>query len=211
LPPSPPTKTRILDAAERCFAEHGYRATSLRAVTTAARVNLAAVSYHFGGKEDLFVEVLARRIGPINDERLAGLDQLEARYPRGRLPLEQVLDVFLRPALRLVHTQGGARLLRLVARMYVETPPRAALFQRRFEEVKRRFVAALRRALPGLALDGLFWRAHFMVGAMLHTMRDTHRLKDLSQGLCDPSDPDTVLRELVPFVAAGLRARRNGR
>ena len=47
------TKERILDAAERLFAAHGFAGTSLRAVTKEAGVNLAAVHYHFGTKEDL--------------------------------------------------------------------------------------------------------------------------------------------------------------
>ena len=73
------TKQTILDAAEDLFAEQGYAATSLRQLTGKARVNLAAVHYHFGSKEDLAKAVLARRIEPINVERIARLDALPAR------------------------------------------------------------------------------------------------------------------------------------
>src|ERR1700682_4102017 len=66
------TKTRILDAAESLFMEHGFEATSLRSLTTAAGVNLAAVNYHFGTKEVLFRAVLTRRLDPMNQERGRG-------------------------------------------------------------------------------------------------------------------------------------------
>src|SRR5215208_2869630 len=77
------TKTRILDAAESLFMEHGFEATSLRQLTSAAAVNLAAVNYHFGSKEELFQAVLTRRLDPMNQERFALLDELE-RAAHGR-------------------------------------------------------------------------------------------------------------------------------
>jgi AcrR family transcriptional regulator len=71
------TQSRLLDSAETLFMEHGYEATRLRQITSAANVNLAAVNYHFGGKEGLFQSVLMRRLDPLNQERLKLLDELE--------------------------------------------------------------------------------------------------------------------------------------
>src|SRR3954471_13629244 len=71
------TKSRILDAAEQLFMEHGFEATSLRQLTSAAGVNLAAVNYHFGSKEELFQAVLTRRLDPMNQERIELLEALE--------------------------------------------------------------------------------------------------------------------------------------
>ena len=65
------TKERILDTAEALFMEHGFEATGLRSMTAAAGVNLAAVNYHFGTKEELFESVLTRRLDPMNQERVA--------------------------------------------------------------------------------------------------------------------------------------------
>jgi AcrR family transcriptional regulator len=205
------TKTRILDAAEKRFASEGYAATSLRAITSEAGVNLAAVNYHFGGKEALFHDVFARRIGPINEHRLSKLDELEAEIPSGPLPLERVLEIFLRPALELARTGHGSRFMRLVGRMHLETELMTRVMEREFQEVKRRFLAALHRALPELPQAELLWRGHFMVGAMLHTMNDCHQIKQMSNGLCDPSDTEGTLRRLVHFVAAGMRASVDGR
>ena len=78
------TKARILDAAEALFMEHGFEATSLRLITAAAGVNLAAVNYHFGSKEELFQAVLTRRLDPMNQARVALLDRYEARRRRRR-------------------------------------------------------------------------------------------------------------------------------
>ena len=79
------TKDRILDAAEALFMEHGFEATSLRSITAAAAVNLAAVNYHFGSKEELFQAVLTRRLDPMNQERLDLLTALEREpSPRSR-------------------------------------------------------------------------------------------------------------------------------
>src|ERR671910_3594384 len=72
------TKEKILDAAERLFAAHGFAGTSLRSVTKEAGVNLAAVHYHFGNKEDLLRAVLGRIVIPVNRERLEMLEQVEA-------------------------------------------------------------------------------------------------------------------------------------
>src|SRR5678809_546336 len=86
------TKTRILDAAERLFVEHGFEATSLRSLTSAAGVNLAAVNYHFGSKEELFQAVLTRRLDPMNQERIELLEKLERESPGRPISVEKILS-----------------------------------------------------------------------------------------------------------------------
>src|SRR5271165_7110012 len=89
------TKHKILDTAERLIAEQGYAATSLRHIITQAGVNLAAIHYHFGSKEELLDELIVRGAGPVNEKRLALLDQVEA-IP-GPPAIEDVLGAFLLP------------------------------------------------------------------------------------------------------------------
>src|SRR5215472_3578898 len=100
------TKTKILNTAERLFAHHGIEATSLRAITAQAGVNLAAVNYHFQSKEALLHAVIARRVEPMNQKRLALLDASEAEAGPGPLPLEKVLDAFLRPVFEVLSGQA---------------------------------------------------------------------------------------------------------
>src|SRR5213595_1121734 len=85
------TKDRILDAAESLFMEHGFEATSLRSITAAADVNLAAVNYHFGSKEELFQAVLTRRLDPMNQERLSLLARFEREIAPRVLSSEKIL------------------------------------------------------------------------------------------------------------------------
>lgn len=203
------TQTAILDAAERLFAEHGFGDTSLRAVIAEAEVNLAAVHYHFGSKEALLEAALARRFQPLNAERLRLLDALEAAHPRGPLPLEPLLEAMVAPAIRMSGDpkRGGDVFMRLAGRLFSEPGKQVqAIFNSQFREVARRFTAALQRALPKLPPAELHWRIHFMIGAMAHTMCGVDRLRFFSGGLCDPSDKDGVIRRLITFMSAGLRA-----
>jgi len=205
------TRTRLLDAAERHFAERGFDGASLRQITSDARANLAAAHYHFGSKEDLFVAVLARRIEPISRERLDRLDQVESDAAGEPVPLEAVLAAFVGPPLRAGASASGGRecLLRLFGRMQSEPE---ALWKRIVDgplrETRKRFAAALRRALPRLTDEELAWRMHFVIGTMTGVAADQHRLRLLSNGRCDPSDIDGTIRQLVPFLAGGLRAAK---
>src|SRR5947199_662629 len=91
IPKSSATKGRILNTAEELFMEHGFEATSLRQITAAAGVNLAAVHYHFGSKEELFQAVLTRRLDPMNQERVALLTRFEHEAAPNPLPCEKIL------------------------------------------------------------------------------------------------------------------------
>ena len=119
------TKARILDAAESLFMEHGFEATSLRLITQAAGVNLAAVNYHFGSKEELFEAVLTRRLDPMNLARLARLDRYEAAVAPTPLGCERILAALFIPALELARdpARGGANFLRLLGRAYADPAP----------------------------------------------------------------------------------------
>lgn len=204
------TKDTILDAAEALFAEQGYAATSLRQLTAEAGVNLAAVHYHFGSKEDLARAVLSRRIAPINQERLRRLDAIPAR----RRTLAAIVRAFVEPPLRSSAAAGddpggtpGTKLCRVFGRVSVEQPPflRSFLAQQ-FRTVGRRFEAALTEVLPGHGAASLWWRLHFVVGAMAHTLQNAAALTHLTKGLCDADDVDALIEHLVAFAVGGLRA-----
>ncbi|MES2697942.1 MAG: TetR family transcriptional regulator, partial [Verrucomicrobiota bacterium] len=114
------TRDRILDAAERLFGAHGFDGTSLRQITKSAEVNLAAVNYHFGSKEDLYAQVFVRRIVPINARRMAMLDA--AVVAAGEQPVSPaaIFDSFVRPIFEMAERAPG--FLRLLARN-VGAPP----------------------------------------------------------------------------------------
>lgn len=203
------TKEAILDAAERLFGAWGYQGTSLRQLTAAAGVNLAAVHYHFGSKARLAAAVLARRIDPINAERLRRLEQVTAEVDDRRIEPRDIMRAFVEPALESSRGSPDATgMCRMFGRILAEQPPFLTDFLReRFRVIGERFSAALRRALPGLSQRDVLWRLHFTVGALAHTMQHALTLQEFSGGLCDPSDLDEVADRLVEFVTDGMASR----
>lgn len=200
------TKARILDAAERLFAHRGIEATSLRTITTAAGVNLAAVNYHFQSKEALLHAVIARRLDPVNQRRLAMLDAYEAAAGSGPLPLDQVLDAMLRPVLEMM--SGPAReFTPMMSRIFTESSDvTEKVFQKHLAHVSARFFPAFERAIPHLPRTELFWRLLFVMGAVAHTIGGAKVLRTISGGACDPSDVEAIIPRLEAFLLAGLQA-----
>lgn len=202
------TKVRIMDAAERLFALQGVDATSLREITRAAAVNLAAVNYHFGSKEGLIHAALRRRVQPINEERLRLLAAYEASVPQGSpLELEQVLAAFLRPVFDVHRAARDPLFLRLIGRIYSETSPGLReLFLRELSAVLHRYLAALGRALPKASPDDLHWGLFFTVGIMGQCLLAGDSLRVFTHGSCDVNDHESVVVRLIAFAAAGFRA-----
>ncbi len=201
------TKDRILDVAERLFAEKGFAQTSLRDITAEAGVNLAAVNYHFQSKEHLISAVFDRRIGPLNERRLAMLDQLEREAAGGPVPLEGLLRAVVEPVLKMASTPEGAFAANLIGRAHTEPGDVfASLFKGQFAPVVQRVMAAAQRTLPHLSEIELFWRMQFVIGAMSHVIAGQRHIQVVSGGRCDTSDVDGMLDRLIAFVAAGCRA-----
>ncbi len=156
--------------------EHGFEATSLRSITAAAGVNLAAVNYHFGSKEELFEAVLTRRLDPMNQERArpARRDSSTRRRPT-RCRCERILSAMFIPALRLARDpeRGGKNFLRLLGRAYADPAPFIRQFlSEQYAVMIARFKAAFGRALPQLPQQGAVVAAALHHGrAVLHAGR----------------------------------------
>lgn len=204
------TKDRILDAAESLFMEHGFEATSLRSITAAADVNLAAVNYHFGSKEELFQAVLTRRLDPMNQERLDLLTTLERDTAPLPVTCEQILSAMFVPALKLARDRerGGKNFLRLLGRAYADPAPFIRHFlSGQYAEMIARFKAAFAHALPDLPPKELSWRLHFIMGALSYTLAGTDALKLIAELTPTESGNDEMLlRRLAPFLLAGLQS-----
>ncbi len=204
------TKTRILDAAETLFMEHGFEATSLRQLTGAAGVNLAAVNYHFGTKEELFQAVLTRRLDPMNQERIDLLERYRREAGARPLSCEKILSAMLIPALRLSRDEkrGGHHFLRVLGRAYADPAPFIRNFlSAQYAEMIARFKEAFLEALPHLTRQELTWRLHFVMGALSYTLAGTDALKLMAQVAPGEKDNDEMLlQRLAPFLAAGLKA-----
>jgi AcrR family transcriptional regulator len=199
------TKQRILDSAERLFAENGFDSTSLRTIIADAKVNLAAIHYHYHSKEALLDAVILRRLEPINRQRLEMLEACERAAGDGSPSLEAIIEAFLAPAFRVALDQDGTSFPRLMGRIFTEKSLVPSMKQHMGEMI-RRFTQALQNAAPQLPLEEVFWRIQFMGGAMALTLLRGKDLESLSDGLCDASDVEGTLQRLVDFAAAGFRA-----
>jgi AcrR family transcriptional regulator len=204
------TKDIILDTAEKLYADKGFTGTSLRAIMKTAGVNMASVHYHFGSKEALIEAVIRRRTGPIIAARLAGLDRLEAASS-APLPAEKIVEAFLRPVAELFASDPADTFLpRLLGRVVMEAGHELRdIITTTFGEMDRRFGAALKRALPDLDENAVYWRMHFMIGAMAFSIAVPHPHCTEDHMQFDiVSDPNEFLDDLVQFVTHGMLAPR---
>src|SRR4051812_8892226 len=206
--PQHETRTRILDAAEALFMQHGFEATSMRNLTANAGVNLAALNYHFGSKHALVEAVFRRRLDPMNAARIAELDKLETEG--GVASTEAIIRAFISPGLRLMADgkDGGRNFTRLLGRTYTEPNKLVRqLIGQMYAPAMQRYKAALERALPQMPREELVWRMHFMFGTLAYTLAATDTVQLIAG--CKPEDRyDARLLEerLSAFLAAGLNA-----
>ncbi len=199
------TRDRILDVAERLFAEQGFYVTTLREITQAAEVNLAAVNYHFGSKQALVVAVFQRRLDELNAERLERLDK--AFHKHAPLKLEDVLDAFVYPAMALMgdQTSGGHRFMQLLMRAYADHDEALhGAIREQYGHIMRRFASAIDQAVQSEghlhhkpSATQIRQHLDFLVGALTYTMADP-KLKH----------PRATASSLVTFAAAGIRGAK---
>lgn len=200
------TKERVLDAAQELFGERGLRGTSLRAVTDAAGANLAAVNYHFGSKEELFRAVVRRVMDPATAEHRRRIEEMEGREPS----VEELLDAFVGPYVRLISDQQDRSLARLVGR--VLTDPNAELWRgilQRTAETDTMYLEAFGRALPHLSRDELAWRFYAILGTVVFQLIGTSAMEASGGALpfgTTVQNAEDLRARTIAFLAAGLRA-----
>jgi AcrR family transcriptional regulator len=203
------TRDRILDAAEKLFAQQDYDGTSLREITECAGANLAAVNYHFGAKKELYRAVLARRFRPINQSRLAQLDAAETQAGGQPVALRQLLDVFLRPMVTMKTSQGEGGPHPFVCLMNRHNaaphPDMVEVFESEIAEVKRRFFAAFQRILPGIPPPVLGWRLGFVIGGILHAFARSQPARTADGAVIPHADSEVMFQDLLTLLEAGLR------
>lgn len=198
------TKDRILGAAEELFALHGFAGTSLRLVTSHADVNIAAVNYHFGSKENLVNEVFRRRMDEMTAARLNQLEAARRDHPGD---LRAVLAAFVAPALAMAQDgQSGGAFVRVIARAYAEKNDNLRKFlSDHYGHVLREFAKAIAGCVPGLSKEELYWRLDFLAGALTYAMADFGLIKRPA-GVTEADHRAHAARELIRFAEAGFLA-----
>ncbi|HET6804350.1 MAG TPA: TetR/AcrR family transcriptional regulator [Frateuria sp.] len=195
------TKERILAAAEVLFAQRGFDGASLRQLTAAAGVNLAAVNYHFGSKDKLVEEVFRRRLDTLNAHRLAALAKVAGEPDT---TLEDVLDAFIRPALALSGDGSGSLFMRVLARAFAEHDDHLRQFMsENYGHVMRQFTAEFARLLPQLSREELYWRIDLVTGALTHAMSGFGMIQRKG-GVSEAAHREQTIAHLIRFASAGL-------
>jgi len=204
----PDAKQRVLEAAEELFAKHGFETVSIRDITSHCGANVAAINYHFGGREKLVTEVMLRYIEPINEERLARLDAARQRWHGKAVPVEELIDAFVRPlATRVKKSELSERLFyKLCGRVFSEhIDALPAEVEAQFAPVLNRFYKAFSNSLPELDKEELIWRFHFMVGGMIHLMSHQDMLQRMTRGDSGSPSMDASIGRFIRFASAGFR------
>ena len=203
------TRTQILDAAERLFAERGYRGTSVRAITDRAGANLAAVGYHFGSKAQLLTAVIRRVIEPIIAAQGAGLDRLLAQSPHP--PVAELVAAFAGPLFDQIPAdeEGGARTSRLIVTIYGDPAEEMRTWTGPAEDtVRDRYLAAFARAQPDLPPQELWFRMRAILAVVAV---DRANFYNQPTSDCPPPAAGEAARGwAITFLAAAMSAPPTG-
>jgi AcrR family transcriptional regulator len=202
--PSDVTRERIMKAAERLFAERGYDATSIRAIVAKARVNQAAINYHFDGKDGLYREVLRTAFRALTEQQLEHADEMKA------MSREAALAEFIRRQLRpLLGRDEYSRHMRI---LNWETVRPTAVFRKLLSEEAAPFmglaVELVRRFLPEADQRTLVAAAVWLLGQCSVFLRNREQLADPPLGLGLDEAGVEWLAQLVSRWATGGLGRR---
>src|SRR5258708_29978925 len=184
--PSDHTRSAILAAAERLYADRGFGDVTLRDIVAEANVNLAAVNYHFGSKDDRIADLFVTRSIATNRERLNELKRAE-EAGGGRADINAILRALVGPTLRgcLGPERERSTAARFMIRASIESVPPIRRIRNREIDHLRKFAAAMRRSLPDRDAVDFYWGLHFALAMAHQTIRDSKRFTTLPQR---PSD-----------------------
>lgn len=195
-------RERILDVAERLFAEGGFDGVSMRDIASAAEVGLPLIVYHFETKSGLYRALFERR-KTVLDARLA---MLREPVSEGDDPIEHIVRAFVLPVMQIQNTDAGLAYAKLVARE--ASDPREAergIVAEYFDPFATEFTGAIRKALPGHSTSYAHWAYLFAVGALVMSAFDS-RIERISNGKVKAGALKSKTTHLVTFIAAGIRA-----
>jgi AcrR family transcriptional regulator len=202
---SPDTRTQLLDAAERLFAERGYRGTSVRAITELAGANLAAVGYHFGSKAELLAAVARRVIEPINAAQCAGLDRLLARTIKPQVA--ELVEAFAGPLFDAITDgdQRSARTSQLIMTILSDPAEEMRSWTGPVEDtVRDRYLAQFQRALPALSPPELWFRMRGLLAVTAVDRVEISQRRHVTGH--SPTAGEQSRRFAITFLAAAMSA-----
>ncbi|HEY9757396.1 MAG TPA: TetR/AcrR family transcriptional regulator [Oculatellaceae cyanobacterium] len=195
------TRQQILDVAELHFGTYGFAGSSLRGIIKDARVNIAAVAYHFGTKEELFDAVVERFALPVVSEQMQQLERVE------KGDLAGILGAFYEPPLKIIKdkAKSGQTLALFLGRMQIEPEPIFSKVDVHFVDCRNRFVNAYRDCLPNASEADLQWYFEFMLSLIVSFLT---RQEHVRKRYADPMDwsADEAIQRMIRFCLNGMRS-----
>jgi AcrR family transcriptional regulator len=207
------TKDRLIEAAEKLFAEKGFKDVSLRDITNQAKANVASVNYYFSSKDALADEVITRHISPVNEARLREIAKLQESHGERPIPVREILYAFMRPTVEMM--QSGSLRSDLFGKiMGYCMGDRAQLLpaevKPQMKEVLKSFIFQLQRSLPNLSPEVVLWRLHFSFGVVAHTLLFSDRLSEFSEMEVTSGTDERSLERVIDYCLGGLLAAESG-
>ena len=205
------TTAQILKAAEALFSEQGFSETTMRQITAAADVNLAAVNYHFGSKQGLIQAVSARYLYPFCEYIDNSISERVVNNPQVSVSLDDLIEMVMRALLHVRQNNAHAlpMFMRLLDLSYMKHQKelRDYIVSQHYSKLEV-FLAQLRIDASPMEDDEFFWRLHFLLGSIVFTLSNVHTLMEIEKKEFDKEgEIEKILYRMVPVISAGFQAR----
>jgi len=201
------TREALMDAAEELFATRGFLTTSIRNIVDVVGCNIAAVNYHFGGKENLYLEVFRRRVSSLREVTLGRIERLhehDSPPPALEIILESYAEAFIEP---LVEDSKGRHMMLLFSREL--TDPHLApefLLTELVESIEGALGEAMGSACPDLDVENVRVCIQLFIAQLVHLLRMQDYFASVGRKRTPLSVSEGTIRAIVRFSAGGVRA-----
>ena len=202
------TRANILNHAERLFSESGYAGVSIRNITQSVGVHLGLVNYYFGTKEQLFNEVMVRRVEKMARSRIEKLRKIRIRE-NSPATLRRILQAFIEPLIGETEEekQELENYRRLIAIVANSKTWQERIFKEHYDPAAIRFIEVLKQALPEKEDREIYWGFNFFLGSLTNTIAETGRVDRLSAGKCRAKDLDIGVKYLIEYTINAMLGR----
>lgn len=201
------TPDRLLDAAERLFAQRNYQTVTLKEIAAEANANVGQIAYHFGKKDTLVRETIQRRAGELNRDRIALLEQYEELVGRDNVEVEPLVRALILPYYNRLDDQDSQwRHFATFVGRSVWDGTLSTYMSESFDDVAKLYIAAFMRALPRIEQGDAVRGFQFLMAVMHAATVQDARVDGLLRGAGAASSWSAYKETVIPFISAGFKA-----
>jgi AcrR family transcriptional regulator len=193
-------RDRLLDVAEKLFSERGFADTSVRDITAKANCNVAAVNYHFGSKDKLYIEMFRRHMEMVFAKHKVNIEKIMSS---ANPTLEKLLETIAETALEtLSGADASIPMLKLMVRETLNPQLKEKLISLdKLGDFLNQICEALMRLLPGLTQRRAMLCVYAIEGMVMHPMLFYDSYSELFFAV----PVDELVKHIARFTAAGVR------